>query len=372
VKSTVKLGHIWGIPIGLDWTWFLIFALVTWSLAAGFFPDEYPTLSTPTHWLLGTITSVLFFGSVLLHELGHAYVAMRNGVPVRGIKLFIFGGVAEIAQEPRTAGAEFRIAIAGPVVSLVLAALFGTLFLLDRNIPLLAAPSAWLARINLMLVLFNMLPGFPLDGGRILRAAIWQWSGNLRRANQVAAFTGQMTAFGLMGWGVFLIVGGAFFNGLWAILIGWFLQNAAAGHAVQSNLQETLRDVTVDQVMTRTYPKVSPRLPLERLVEDHVLSGGQRYFLVSENGHPDGLVTLPDVTAIPREQWKHVTTAQVMVPWERMARVQPHSELLGALQVMDDQNIAQVPVVVDGGQVVGVLSREQILHYIRARAELGV
>jgi Zn-dependent protease len=162
MAATVKLGRIWGIPIGLHFSWFLIFGLVSWSLAVGYFPEEYPGLATPVYWILGAVTSILFFASVLVHELAHAFVALRNKLPVRAINLFIFGGVAELTQEPRSAGAEFRIAIAGPVASLGLAALFGGLYLLDQHIPLLAAPSIWLARINLLLALFNMIPGFPL------------------------------------------------------------------------------------------------------------------------------------------------------------------------------------------------------------------
>ena len=192
------------------------------------------------YWILGALTSILFFGSVLVHELAHALVALRNKLPVRAINLFLFGGVAELTQEPRSAGAEFRIAIAGPVASLGLAALFGAVYLLDQHIPLLAAPSIWLARINLLLAVFNMIPGFPLDGGRILRAVIWWKTGNLRRATQLASISGQVIAFGFIVVGIFISFNGNFFNGLWLIFIGWFLQNAAASSLTQSNMQETL------------------------------------------------------------------------------------------------------------------------------------
>ena len=190
MNASIKLGRIWGIPIGLHFSWFLIFGLVTWSLALGYFPEEYPALTTPAYWILGAITSILFFGSVLVHELAHALIALRNKLPVRAINLFIFGGVAELTQEPRSAGAEFRIAITGPLASLGLAALFGGLYLLDQQIPLLAAPSLWLARINLLLAVFNMIPGFPLDGGRILRAAIWWKTNNLYKATHAASISG--------------------------------------------------------------------------------------------------------------------------------------------------------------------------------------
>ncbi len=239
MESSVKLGRVWGIPIGLHWSWFLIFGLVTWSLALGYFPGEYPDLSLAACWLLGALTSALFFGSVLLHELGHTWAALREKMRVRGVTLFIFGGVAQLDDDPRSPGTEFRISVAGPLVSLALAVLFGALYLLDQAIPYLAAPSLWLARMNLMLALFNMIPGFPLDGGRALRAAIWKWTGDAHRATKVAAFTGQVFAFGFIAWGLWIIFQGAFFNGLWLILIGWFLQNAAA--AAYAQLHRSIR-----------------------------------------------------------------------------------------------------------------------------------
>lgn len=371
MEASVKLGRIWGIPIGLHLSWFLIFGLVTWSLALGYFPAEYPRLSTTAYWLLGAVTSLLFFGSVLVHELGHALLALRNQIPVRGITLFIFGGVAQIGRESSSPGVEFRIAIAGPLASVGLAGLFYGLWWFDRHIIYLAAPSLWLARINLLLAVFNMIPGFPLDGGRVLRAVIWWWTGNLHRATQVAAYAGQIIAFGFIGLGLFIIVGGNFFNGLWLIFIGWFLQNAAAASYAQSNLQQTLRGVSVAQIMTRDIPLVSGRLSLAQLVEEQILTSGRRCFFVSENGQLLGMLTLRDVAEVPRAEWGQITTGQVMLPWERLAHVTPNTELLSALQTMDDANVNQVPVV-QGQEIVGMLSREQVLRYLRARTELGI
>jgi Zn-dependent protease len=371
MHASIRLGHIWGIPIGLHASWFVIFALVTWSLAAGYFPAEYPNLTPVTYWVLGAVTSLLFFASVLLHELGHTWVALRNQIPVHAITLFLFGGIAQIAREPQTPGVEFRIAIAGPLTSLGLAVVFEILWLLDQNILYLAAPSLWLARINFVLAVFNMIPGFPLDGGRVFRALIWKISGSLHRATQAAAFSGQVVAFGFIGLGIFIILGGNFFNGLWLVFIGWFLQNAAAASYVQSNMQQSLRDVTVAQVMARDCPKVPGKLVLGQLVEEHILTGARRCFFVAENGQLRGMLTLRDVAAVPREDWSRITTEQAMIPWERLVSVQPNTELLAALQTMDDANVAQVPVV-EGKRIVGMLSREQVLHYIRARAELGI
>jgi Zn-dependent protease/CBS domain-containing protein len=352
---------------------------VTWSLAAGYFPDEYPQLSTAVHWILGLITSLLFFGSVLLHELGHAYLALRDKLKVHGITLFIFGGVAQIEKEPPTAASEFRIAIAGPIVSFALAAVFGLLFLVDQGIAWLAAPSIWLARINLILALFNLIPGFPLDGGRVLRAAVWYFTGNYRRANRVASITGQVAAFGFIAVGIIIVLTGSVFNGLWLVFIGWFLQNAAANAFAQSNMQEMLRTWRVGEIMTTDWPQVSSRMPLNQLVEDKVLRGGPRYYFVMRDGYglenngslPYGMVSLSDVTAVPRPQWPLTPAEQVMIPWERLVVVEPEMTLLDALKVMDDANVAQVPVL-HTGQLVGVLSREQVLHTIRLRSELQV
>jgi Zn-dependent protease len=371
MTSSIKLGHIWDIPIGLHASWFLIFGVLTWSFASGFFPAEYPNLPTLAYWLLAVATSVLFFGSVFLHELGHTYVAVRNQIPVRGITLFLFGGVALLAHEPRTPGAEFRIAIAGPLVSLGLAITFGGSWFLDQHLPYLAAPSMWLARTNFVLAVFNMIPGFPLDGGRVLRALIWKLSGSLHRATQTASVTGQLAAFGFLMWGALIILNGNFFNGLWIMLIGWFLQNAAAASYTQTNMSQSLRDMKVAQVMTHDYPTAPGNIVLQQLVEEQVLTRARRTFFISDNGHPRGVLTLREVAAVPRENWQHITAEQAMTPWERVVQVQLDMDLFSALQTMDEANVAQAPVV-KGEKIVGMLSREQILHYIRVRAELGI
>ncbi len=371
MTASINLGRIWGIPIGLHWSLFLVFGLLSWSLALGYFPEEYPTLSPPAYWLLAAFTSLLFFGSVLLHELGHAIVALRNQVPVRGITLFIFGGVAQLEREAPTPGAEFRIAIAGPAVSLALAAVFGGVWLLDQQIPLLAAPSIWLARINLILAVFNMIPGFPLDGGRVLRAIVWQYTGNAHRSTQIAAFSGQLIAFGFMGLGFFIALSGNFFNGLWLAFIGWFLQNAAAASSAQSNLQQTLQGVTVRQAINHDYPIVPATLSLNQLIEEQVLTGGHRYFFVGDNGQPRGMLTLTDVTAVPQRKWRYTTTEQVMKPMKTLICVKPDLDLIEALKIMNEANVAQVPVV-EQGQLLGVLSRERVLHYLNLRLQLGI
>ncbi len=371
MNGNIKIGQIWGIPIGLHLSWFLIFGLVTWSLAAGFFPEEYPSLTTSTYWVLGAITSILFFGSVLVHELAHAFVALRHKVPVRSISLFIFGGVAELTQEPRNARSEFWIAIAGPLASLGLAALFGGLYLLDQHIPMLAAPSIWLARINLALVVFNLIPGFPLDGGRILRAMVWWRTKDLNKATRIASFSGQLIAYGFIIIGIIVGLGVSFFDGIWLVLIGWFLQNAASSSLTHSQVQQALNNVTVSQAMKRELPKITSLTSLKQLVEDGIIQQGHRYFLVEEDGEIRGMLTLSDVLAVQEPKWPLTTVRQVMRPFDRLVKVEPTTNLLTALQLMDEAKVSQMPVI-ENNQVLGLLSRDSIFSYLQVRAELGV
>lgn len=371
MNASIKLGRIWGIPIGLNASWFLIFLLLTFSLSTGYFPQEYPNLSALPHWLLGLFTSLLFFASVLAHELGHAWVALRNNIPVKRITLFIFGGVAEITQEPKSPGAEFRIAIAGPLVSLALAVFFAGTWLVDQAIPFLGASSLYLLRINAILALFNLIPGFPLDGGRVLRSIVWKLTGSYPRATHLAASIGQVVAFGFIAWGIFTIFQGQVVNGLWTAFIGWFLQNAAASSFAQTKIQESLTGVKVSQAMVSDCSQVPSLVPLSQLVEERVLSGGQRCFFVTDNGKLEGTLTLSNIVSIPQPKWRFTTTGQAMMPFRRMVQVDPNTDLLSAMQIMNEKNIAQVPVV-ENGELVGMLSREQVAHYLRTRSELGI
>jgi Zn-dependent protease len=367
----LTIAWIWGIPISVHVSWLLVFALVASSLAAGYFPERQPGWGAPTRWVLGALTSLAFFASVLVHELGHSRVALRYGIPIRGITLFVFGGVAQIGREPDSPGAEFRIAIAGPLTSLALAALFGGVGTVAGSMALVSVPALWLARINLAVALFNLLPGFPLDGGRVLRAAVWAWTGSFDRANRTAAAAGEVLALALIGVGVLRAIGGDIAGGIWMALIGWFLQSAVAAGRAEAALRDLLRGATVSQAMARDCPSVAPDLTLERLVHDEVLGAGRRCFVVAEDGHLRGLLTLHEVKGVPREQWSRAKVEEVMQPAQALSVVGPEEALLGALQKMDDAKVAQLPVVADGHWL-GMLDREHILHYMRVRAELGV
>jgi Zn-dependent protease len=369
--TSIKLGKIWGIPVGLHPSWFIIFILLTWSLSTGYFPNEYRGLTLLAYVLLGVVTTILFFVSVLAHELGHSFLALRNKIPVKGITLFIFGGVAQIAEEPKSPGAEFRIAIAGPLVSFALAILFGVAYLLVQQVPYLAAPSFYLMRINFILAVFNLIPGFPLDGGRVLRAFVWWLNKNFFKATKVAFHSGQVVAFGFIGLGVVDMLRGDIMNGLWLVFIGWFLQNAAATSYAQTNMQHQLQDVRVEQAMERDCVRVPSLTPVSQVVNDQVLTGGQNCFFVAEDGKLLGLLTLHDISQIPQQKWRFTTTGQAMVPANRLVSVTPDMDLLKALQTMDNAHLGEIPVL-QNGNLVGVLSREKVLHYLRVRAELKI
>ncbi len=371
MESNIKLGRVWGVPVGLHTSWFLVFGLVTYSLAAGYFPVEYADLPEGAYWLLGALTATLFFASVLAHELGHVWVALREQVSVRGVTLFMFGGVAQIEDEPRTPGAEFRIAIAGPLVSLALALLFEVLYLLDRSIsPYLAAPSLWLARINLILGVFNMLPGFPLDGGRVLRAVVWKLTGSQSRATHIAGGVGQLVAIGFMGLGAVQVLAGGVFNGLWLIFIGWFLNGAARSAIAHTAVRDRLRGITVGQVMTRDCVSVPGSFSIKELVEDRMMLRGQRCFFVADDDIVSGVITPNTLTLIPRERWATLTASDVVAGHAGHNPVTPLTDLVDALNVMDRQRVDQVAVV-ENRQVVGIVSRDQIVNVLRLRAELG-
>jgi len=372
MKANMKIGEIWGIPLYIHYSWLLIFILITWSLGVGYFPQEYPQLNPSMNIIIGAVTSLLFFGSVLLHELGHSWVALRNQIPVRSITLFIFGGVAQIEEEPHTPGADFWIAIAGPLTSLGLSGVFGLFWLLDQHIPYLAAPSSYLMRINAVLAIFNLIPGFPLDGGRVLRAIVWKIKQDKYQATQIASGIGQFVAFGFIALGILQVFQNNLFNGLWMVFIGWFLEQAATSTQAETNLQLALKNVTVGQVMQREHPQISALLTLRQVVDDYVLNGGRSYFCITEpEGKLQGCLTLQDISKIPQQQWQYTSVKSVAVPLERMITVSPHTQLLTALHLMDRAGISRMPVV-ENGQIVGILSREDVLHFIRIKTELGI
>lgn len=373
LTRSIPLGRILGIPLGLDYSWFLIFALVTWSLAGSYFPEQYPGWSTGLYWAIGLATSLLFFASVLLHELGHSVIALRNGIPVRSITLFIFGGVAQIGREPGSPGVEFRVAIAGPIVSFVLAGLFGALGWLGASFAPLAALATYLAYINGSLGLFNLIPGFPLDGGRVFRAILWRITHSFRRATEIAGAAGNLFAWLFIFWGAWQMIGGNFAGGLWIAFIGWFLQNAATASVQQMTLERLLAGHTVGEIMMRECPTVAPEVTLEQLVHDHILTTGRRFFPVARAGRVEGLLTLHHVKKIPRDRWAATTVEQAMTPLAQLRLAHPGDGLWNAMQEMTADGVNQLPVTdTANGELAGVLGRDNVLTFVRTLAEVGV
>jgi Zn-dependent protease len=369
-RHIVPLGRILGIPIGLDYSWFLIFVLLTWMLASSYFPAEFKNWPTPLYWFMGATTAVMLFGSVLLHELGHSVVALRYKVPVRNITLFLFGGVAQIGAEPPSAIAELFIAVAGPLVSLFLGILFYSIQPTVAGSEPLLGLAKYLAYINLALVLFNLIPGYPLDGGRVFRAIIWAITKNMRRATLIAANVGRFFAFLFIFVGVWQMFTGNFGGGLWVAFIGWFLDNAASAQVQQTVFQGLLAGHKVSQAMSSQCVSVPSDVMLQQVVDEQILGGGQRCFLVNRGGETVGLMTLHRIREVPRNEWGKTSAAQAMLPLQKLKRLSPDGELWAALQQMDRDGVNQLPVISDG-QVVGMLSREDVITFLRTLQELG-
>ncbi len=369
-KSTIYLGHILGIPIGLDYSWFLIFALLTWSLAASYFPAEFGNWPVAQYWILGALTAILMFVSVLLHELGHSWVALRYKIPVLSITLFIFGGLAQIGAEPPSAMAEFWIAIAGPIVSISLAIIFYILQSISGALAPLFAVVKYLAYINGALGLFNLVPGFPLDGGRVFRALVWGISHNFRKATLIAANLGRFIAFIFILFGVWQLFTGNIGNGLWIAFIGWFLESAAGSQLRLQTVHDLLGDHRVSEAMRRDYTVVKPDATLNQLIDEHILGSGKRCLIIEQSGSVLGLLTVHEIKAVPRSKWQVTTAAQIMIPAEKLKLIKPDAQLVEALTEMDRDGVSQLPVMVDG-QIQGILGRDDVINLLRNLSEFG-
>ena len=370
--GNITIGHVWGIPIQINPSLFLILALLTWTLAGGLLPAAYPEMSDIGRWLTALLTALLFFASILLHELAHAWVARRNGIPVISITLYIFGGIAQIGGKPKAPGAEFRVAAVGPVSSLVLVALFYGISRAVGDRGYLGASSEWLANINLVLALFNLLPGYPLDGGRILESIVWGFTRKQETGVKVAGTAGQVIAYGLIVIGGYRAFQGDVIGGVWMVVIGFILHNAATTEKRAFLQQGQLAGIPVSQVMGIVRePEVPAGLTMQQLVERHILGQGQASFIVTAGGNPVGVLSLRDVSNVPRADWDQTTTGDVMTPLSELPRVGPNDELLTAVQLMDANQLLQVPVF-EGSQLAGLLTRDEVIRHLRLRSEAGL
>jgi Zn-dependent protease/predicted transcriptional regulator len=373
-KSGLRIGTILGIPIYLHASWLLIFALITYSLAMQF-TQAHPQWSSRQHWTVGILTSVLFFASVLFHELSHSVVAMHYKIRVVSITLFIFGGVARIGREPSKAIQEFNIAIAGPLSSYFLCGFFFVLTLLFPYSDTLGALGQWLAQINFAVATFNLLPGFPLDGGRIFRAAVWGATKDFTRATRVASASGQLVAYGMILLGAwFAALKGDWQSGLWLACIGFYLQSAARDSVAQLAIRETLAGLRALDVMNNEVPTINRNTSLEEYSAE-VLRTGRRFHLVVTEDRLVGMMNVQALNSVPRDEWASNSVQAVMIPRERISWAAPEEPLLRLLERLLAADINQMPVVSvsgeDGAQVIGMVTRDSILRVMQTRAELG-
>lgn len=370
--SSLRIGRIAGVDVGVHWSWAFIFVVVTWSFATGILEHFYPQWSDGQRWVAGGLVAGIFFLSVLAHELSHAIVSNASGLPVHSITLFVFGGVANLTREPDKPGTEFRIAIVGPLTSLALGAVFAGGWAAIRPFDDgIAGISANLAIINVSLALFNMLPGFPLDGGRVFRSIVWSRNRDRLRATRLASRVGEWIAYGIMALGLVQVLFGQFGGGLWSIFIGFFLRNASASTYEQLALESALSGVTVRDIMRAAPETVPPDETLEELVQNRVLRGHGRCFPVVAAGEFAGLVTLTDVRAVPREQWPETSVYRAMTPASRLHTVSPQEKMMTVLQLMAEHDVNQLPVV-QGRELAGMLDRADVMRTISLRRELGV
>lgn len=390
--SGLRLGEIAGIEIRVDWSLLVIFFLIANSLALGLVPRWHPDWGPALVWGTAVGAAVALLASVLAHELSHALAGRGLGVAVRRITLFVFGGIAQMEQEPPNWRAELGMAIAGPVTSAVLGVLFLLVAAAVGPVEVdLADPAQlfaslgvgatlllWLGQVNLVLAAFNLVPAFPLDGGRVLRALIWAITGDLRRATRWASAAGQAFAWFLITTGIAMMAGvrvpffgTGLIGGLWIAFIGWFLNNAAALSYRQLLIREALRDVPVSRLMLTRFATVPPDLSVSALVETYLLPSEQRAFPVVVDGRLEGMVCLREIRRLEHTAWEATAVRDIMVPAERLAVARPNDGAAEVLAVLAGRNLNQLPVLEDG-QVRGLVRREDILRWLALYADLGV
>lgn len=372
--GSYRLLRIFGIDILVHWSWLAIFVLLTWWLSQGFFKDQYEDWTGGQRWAAAVVSALAFFVSILLHELAHSLVAKREGLPVKSITLFIFGGVSALGSEPETPGQEFRVAIVGPLVSFILAGAFGVAALVAHLSGVGGSPPAavvlYLAIVNGAVGVFNMLPGYPLDGGRVLRAALWARGRNLLTATRRASLGGAFIAFGLIAFGVFSILTGNFIGGIWFIVIGWFLRNVSEASYQQQLFRNTLEGTKVGQLINRSFNAASPEMSLNTLVQEYMLARSQRSVPIVAGTELLGLVTMRDLKRVPRDEWETTSVFRAMTPREKLYQVDAREEIMLALEIMAKNNVNQLPVL-EFGRFVGFVTRADVMRLMQVRSELG-
>lgn len=372
MAGTFRVARVFGFDIRAHWSWLFIFFLITWTLASFTLKEIYEEWSPEQRWIVGSIISLVFFLSILMHELSHSIVARRYGIPVSGITLFIFGGVSSLTKEPETPRQEFWIAIVGPLTSFAAAAIFAAAYVILQPIEEGAAAVSWhLALVNLMLGVFNLVPGFPLDGGRVLRSVFWATQRDRLKATRLSSIIGQYVGYGIMALGVVAFFFVSVISGVWFFLIGNFLRNAAAASYSQLFVSTILQGVPLEKMAQTGYATVPPGFLVSDLVEDYVLEGRGRAFPVVDGDELRGLVTLTDLRRVPRSEWPRTTVERVMTPFSDLKTASTRDDLGAVFELVAADGLNQVPIV-EGRRLRGLITRAELMRYLQAREELGL
>jgi Zn-dependent protease/CBS domain-containing protein len=388
MSSGFKIGRLFGINIRIDWSWLVIFLLVTWNLGAAM-SIIHPDWGSGVQWLVAVAGSLLFFFSVLAHELAHSIIAKSRGLPVSSIRLHLFGGVSNIGREPDSPGGEFVMAIMGPVTSLVIGGALLLLVAFAANDLTTATTTAgmltqlsptwtivaWLGSVNILLGIFNMIPGFPLDGGRVLRSIIWAITDNLTQATRVASWSGRIVAWLMIAAGIAMafgvqipFLGQGLVGGLWLAFIGWFLHNAAVQSYQQLIIRDALEDVCISDLMRRSPPTVSADLTVAELVHDYIMQTDDQGFAVVDGGRLEGLVSVEQVRDIQQDTWTTTRVRDIMTPASELSPLRPDDDANQALERLSDQNVREVPVL-RNGQLEGLVRRRDIVRWLRLQSD---
>ncbi len=362
VQGALPLFRLAGIAVRLHYTWFLAFFLIAWSLPRAVFPLGYPGWSEANYWVAGSAAALLLFASVLFHEFAHSFMALARGLKVDSITLFVFGGAAALTSEPRRPSDEFLIAVVGPASSLLLAVVF---FILSGLIPLdvpARALAIYLALANGGLAVFNLLPGFPLDGGRLFRSIVWAVTGSMKKGTTIATIVGQVFAFGLIALGIYLVFNGGLLFGIWNIFIGWFLNGAAAANRRQMTQDEALRGIDAASLMRANPPVAHPDETMDSVVLTMLADEGVRALPVVREGQVAGIITISDVRGVRQTDWYRTPAARVMTP-APLVTVAPNEPILRVFELLEEHHIHHV-LVMDGSALAGVLSRSDMVRWL--------
>jgi Zn-dependent protease/CBS domain-containing protein len=365
-SGEIRLFRTFGVSIYLDYSWFIFFFLVVWTFGRVYFRIQDPGFGPVLAWVLGVAAAILLFASVIFHELSHALVSNRLGFPIRRITLFIFGGVARTTAEFESPGDEFRIAAAGPISSLLIAALFWLVSRAGTELDLPVAVTgvaSYLALINFVLVVFNMFPGFPLDGGRLFRALVWKRTGDVRRATRIATNGGKVFGYMLMVLGFLNLFSGNPLGGIWLVFIGWFVRMAAESSYVQHVLRRSLEGARAGDVMTPDPQTVEPGATLQHFLEEHVLEGRHHSYPVADGGQAVGLITLDRVRAVPKAEWSARSVRDAMIPMSPEIAVAPDASMADAMHKLSESPVGRV-VVIAGDRLVGIISQADVARWL--------